>query len=93
MRVQDVNWSRRPEAVTACAVYRLFDAAGCLLYVGMGFEPRWRVERHLNALWGQRVESISVCWYLSEGDARAAEKVAIRDESPVFNRIRYRMAA
>lgn len=33
------------------AVYRLYDAAGTLLYIGSAYDPEQRVERHRKKPW------------------------------------------
>jgi excinuclease UvrABC nuclease subunit len=68
------------------ALYRLFDAAGQLLYVGIATSPRtrWYAHREEKRWWPQ-VARESVEWFPSRTDAKAAEKTAIRAEAPVFN--------
>lgn len=69
------------------ALYRFYDAAGDLLYVGITSDPwrRWR-EHVLTRPWYPRVKSWTVTWYENEEGARRAELKAIRGERPVFNK-------
>ncbi|MFI2078489.1 GIY-YIG nuclease family protein [Streptomyces triculaminicus] len=68
------------------AVYRLFDAEGRLLYVGMGRNPmqRWgsHAEQHP---WWPRVVRFTVKWHPTRQEAAAEERQALRSESPVNN--------
>lgn len=71
-----------------CCLYRHFDADGVLLYVGISNDPGYRTHEHSVGagrrwvIFASRMEGV---WYASTEAARAAEKVAIRDEAPVFN--------
>ena len=80
--------ARRGPVVRKCAVYRFFDADGRLLYVGKAVDPEWREKGHRRRVWWRDVARKSVEWFDSEDAALAAEDLAIRDESPLYNRIR-----
>ena len=82
----------RPESRSACSVYRLYGGSRELLYVGIADEPRWRLLSHLRTHWGRLIEEIEIEWHKSREEAAAAEKRAIRDEDPIFNRQRYRVS-
>lgn len=76
----------RPPAMTT-ALYRRYDARRVLLYVGISDWPHDRASGHgHNSLWAQFAASGTNQWFESRGAASAAEKVAIRDELPLFNR-------
>ncbi|MFF0777065.1 GntR family transcriptional regulator [Streptomyces sp. NPDC003720] len=68
------------------ALYRLFDAEGRLLYVGITTDPHQRWKRHAMFMswWGQ-VARRTVDWLPSWQEALAAEKRAIQEEGPRFN--------
>lgn len=67
------------------AVYRLFDDAGQLLYVGMGRNPMARWATHAEQEWWAKISRFTVEWHTSRQDARVAEWQAIRSERPMHN--------
>ncbi|PAZ15643.1 hypothetical protein CLM62_12670 [Streptomyces sp. SA15] len=75
-----------PESPERTAFYRLFDADGVLLYVGIAKDvhKRWRMHEWEKTWWhlvsGNRVE-----WFPSRPEARAAELAAMENESPLYN--------
>lgn len=73
--------------VRRCALYRHFDADGALLYVGISVDPVARAKSHqAGSPWWEFVSSSDVDWYLTEVDAAAAERRAIAEEAPIFNK-------
>lgn len=73
--------------MTRCALYRHFDAQGRLLYVGISLSPLYRTSQHMDvAEWSFAIARIELQWHDDEDAARAAERVAIRSEGPLFNR-------
>ncbi len=69
-----------------CALYRHFDSAGVLLYVGISISPTNRNKNHSsNAGWFQQVIRIDIEWHDSQEAALWAEDVAIRKENPRHN--------
>lgn len=68
------------------AVYRIYDEADSLLYVGVAssFGRRWS-QHSSKQEWWPMVHRQTVTWYGTREDAEAAETVAIRDEKPVYN--------
>ncbi|MFF4448755.1 GIY-YIG nuclease family protein [Streptomyces sp. NPDC001502] len=72
---------------TPTAVYRLYDAAGYLLYVGSSGDPtrRWR-EHRKEMFWWREVARHERQWYASERLARAAEGEAICWEQARYNK-------
>ena len=85
---------------TPTALYRLFDASGALLYVGISDNLRTRFTDHAATKpWWPQVKRKTVQWHLAREAAAAAEKAAIRDENPAYNlagmepALRQRMAA
>lgn len=69
------------------AVYRLFDKHDNLLYVGISWEPRMRCQQHAkHSEWWHLVTLREIEWFPTREEAAAAERIAIRDENPRFNR-------
>lgn len=68
------------------AVYRLFDAADRLLYVGVGedYGARWDNHRTKKTWWDD-VDHAIVKWYATRTEALAEEIRAIRSERPLHN--------
>lgn len=71
----------------ATAVYRLYDAAGALLYVGISKHPEERfVEHEQLKFWWHEVVEKKITWYPTRGAAVAAEDKAIVTEDPRHDR-------
>ncbi|GHB55755.1 hypothetical protein GCM10010331_49500 [Streptomyces xanthochromogenes] len=69
------------------ALYRYFDAADQLLYVGISFDPDVRWEGHqVYATWRDAAVRRTETWFPARSEALAAEKQAIRTEQPLHNR-------
>lgn len=69
-----------------CAVYRHYDAAGALLYVGCSLNPLVRSGAHrAQAPWIDRVSWIRIDWLDSKEAALAEEERLIRDLNPPHN--------
>ncbi|MBB4893527.1 excinuclease UvrABC nuclease subunit [Streptomyces olivoverticillatus] len=68
------------------AVYRLFDSTGQVLYIGMSRNPmaRWGIHAEQHSWW-PRVATYELAWYPTRQEAEAAEKAAIKAESPTCN--------
>ena len=71
------------------AVYRLYDAAGTLLYIGSSNNPPYRYTEHSNSplksSWWPQVVRKDETWHDKRADAQAAEAKAIRTENPKHN--------
>ncbi|MFH8531556.1 GntR family transcriptional regulator [Streptomyces tendae] len=76
-----------PETPERTALYRLYDASGRLLYIGITTEPKARFASHATyKSWWPQVTRKDVSWL--EGtwrQALAVEAAAIQDEKPQFN--------
>lgn len=67
-------------------VYRFFDAAGQLLYVGVTADPHTRWMQHQRrSAWAASAEMVSLERYAYEDLALDAERYAIRTEQPLHN--------
>lgn len=70
-----------------CALYRYWDGAGNLLYVGISDNPDQRDEQHSrNSEWFQFAASSDVSWFTSRDAAHEAERSTIKAERPIFNK-------
>lgn len=69
------------------AVYRLYDNAGSLLYVGLGSDPksRWRAHAR-DKTWWPDVATKEVEWHDTFSEAASAEHAAIHKENPAHNK-------
>lgn len=67
------------------ALYRFFDAHGVLLYVGCSVSMGTRTIAHGKRPRFTRVASIWIEWHTLQHDARAAERLAIETEHPLWN--------
>ena len=67
-------------------VYRLFDEAGQLLYVGISKSAVTRVmQHHEDKPWASEIASYTAKRYTSRESARSAEIEAIKLEGPIYN--------
>lgn len=67
-------------------LYRHFDVAGNLLYVGISFSAINRFSQHkYGSEWSKKVSKITIEKYESREDALIAEAQAIHKEKPKFN--------
>lgn len=68
-------------------LYRHFDGAGILLYVGVTFRIAKRVQEHAKAaLWWSEVATITIERFPSKEAASQAEARAVRTERPKHNK-------
>lgn len=68
------------------ALYRHFDAAGKLLYVGIAANPlvRWKGHKE-RAPWVRRIATITIEWFVTREMARRCERLAATHEKPAHN--------
>lgn len=72
------------------ALYRLFNARGDLIYIGIATKPEERLKAHrwniINP-WRKEIATQKVgAWYDTRQQAEAADKAAIAAERPRYNR-------
>ena len=73
-------------AAERTALYRLFDAADQLLYIGITYKPEARWKAHAaTKSWWPNVARKSMEWHDTRPLAEAAEVAAIKAELPVHN--------
>lgn len=87
LRVEaEATQERDRDGAGRTALYRHFDDAGKLLYVGIAKEPGKRAEQHrYHSKWHRFVADTQVEWFTSRPAAELAERAAINDEGPIFN--------
>lgn len=70
------------------ALYRLFDDADRLLYIGVSHKPDVRWGQHSEEKeWWPQVERRAVEWHDTRGSAERAELAAILGEEPLYNKV------
>lgn len=68
------------------ALYRLYDAGGVLLYIGISYRPEVRFEQHAEQKqWWPQVARRDIQWFDDRPTAAVAEAAAIRIEDPEHN--------
>ena len=70
------------------AVYRLFDEAGNLLYIGKSGRAGGRFDDHAIKAWWPLVRTITLEWHDTAAQAALAEIRAIQAEHPRYNKAR-----
>ncbi|WP_371646451.1 GIY-YIG nuclease family protein [Streptomyces mirabilis] len=75
------------------ALYRLYDAGGDLLYIGITDCPERRFKQHRNTKpWWPKVSRKTTEWHPTRRRALAEEAAAVVAETPVYN-VQYNPAA
>lgn len=72
------------------SIYRHFDACGCLLYVGIAYDPVKRNYAHAGTSWWSKwTDHIQIAGqvYATRSAAVDAERDLIQTELPVFNKV------
>jgi hypothetical protein len=74
----------------AHVLYRMYDRAQQLLYVGITFDPRARWRAHgEDKFWWTDVASIEIKHFRSRVAAERAERRSIQSDRPLYNVIQY----
>lgn len=68
-----------------CAVYRMFDRAFRLLYIGKTSSAGQRFGAHSAKRWFPQVQMITLQWFDTEAQAAFEERRAIAAEQPLYN--------
>lgn len=67
-------------------LYRIYDGAGQLLYIGISHTALYRLETHFaDKPWAGEVRRVEVEWHETREAASAAEVAAIKAEHPRYN--------
>lgn len=72
------------------SLYRLYDAKGTLLYIGISNDPAKRFNAHRWArcrAWRHDIDHYTAEWLDTREQAELAEIAAIRSEGPLHNRM------
>lgn len=70
------------------ALYRLYDAEGRLLYVGISNSPYRRWAQHsVEQSWWPQVVTHKLEWHEDRNAAMAAEREAVQSERPTWNEV------
>ena len=72
-------------------LYRFFDAEGQLLYVGQTLAFAQRMQAHKNCIWWPLTKRIDIEHFSSKTELIAAERVAIANENPKYNKLRLKV--
>jgi hypothetical protein len=76
--------------MTQTALYRHYDAEGRLLYVGISLSAVQRLAQHADKDWSADIRRVEIEMHPDRGTAEAAEKAAIKAESPIHNKTGWR---
>jgi len=68
-------------------LYRFFDKAGAVIYIGSTWSPHVRWSEHEGRDWFPDVATVTVEHYTDADELREAERAAIRTEQPRYNRL------
>lgn len=67
-------------------LYRFYDSEGRLLYVGITASSQLRVAKHrVTQPWWEFAATMTIQRFATRRQAEMAERIAIRDEDPIFN--------
>lgn len=88
------EWLRRfaPHTLRdACYLYRHFDENMKLLYVGISRSAMYRLDRHKRqSPWFHKITTVTIKLYPSRQEAIDAERKAIQEEVPLYNKTHQR---
>ncbi|MEU6221847.1 GIY-YIG nuclease family protein [Streptomyces sp. NPDC047022] len=69
----------------SCAVYRLFNNAGEIIYVGISQDPDKRIQTHARKTWGHEIARHEWKWYANVREAKEKEQRLIEKYEPQHN--------
>lgn len=82
------------EEPTRFQLYRHFDKAATLLYVGVSFSAIVRLFQHKkDSRWFDQIHKVEISHWRTRADLLIAEKNAIQLEAPIFNKVYNKRAA
>jgi len=85
-RVNERGAIRHHGPSDASAVYRIYNAGGDLIYVGMSYEPAIRVEvQRREKPWGHEIARYEVDWHSDRAASQRAEERLIKELQPRYN--------
>lgn len=67
-------------------LYRCYDAAGSLLYVGQSISPLQRLDEEHRLRYAGLLARVEISWHTSKAEVLAAETAAIQNETPADNK-------
>lgn len=68
-------------------LYRHYDSAGRLLYIGQTVSAFGRMMAHVHgSAWAEQIAKITLEHFQCRGEARCAEAEAIEAEKPLYNK-------
>lgn len=71
-------------------LYRLYDKNEELLYIGKTINISMRISQHrYSKSWWEEVRSIGLTHFDSISELSRAERIAIKSEDPLYNRVKY----
>ncbi|MFJ8345058.1 GIY-YIG nuclease family protein [Streptomyces sp. NPDC094153] len=84
---EQVDQQQAALAVKPTCLYRLYDASGQLLYVGITSDiaRRWKEHRTKHQGWWPQIAERRVIWFLERSHAWHAEREAVWAERPLHN--------
>lgn len=77
-----------PDSPERTALYRLYDADGHLLYVGITANPKARWSAHSrDKHWWPEVARKTIEWFETRTSAERIEKIEVEEERPRYNKV------
>jgi hypothetical protein len=76
----------RDSRLNPCAIYRIFNDAGDLLYLGIASNALQRAGAHGATSWFRSASRIELQWFPHRNAAETAERAAIAAEKPRHNK-------
>jgi hypothetical protein len=75
-----------PTGERAAAVYFIYNRAETVVYIGVSFEPAFRVQTHRKTgVWRAEIDAWEANWYVNRAVAERAELMLIAEHQPIYN--------
>lgn len=69
-----------------CCLYRFFDDAGAVIYVGITHDPATRMRAHYGKQpWAGEIARSELAWHPNKAAAQCAERAAVEQFNPRYN--------